>query len=73
MEIKIDLDLPAIIANAVSAERIQPIVDKAIADAIKSAITDATGYRSAFSEALKAQLAEVLPHGLGLDDVAKFQ
>lgn len=73
MEIKIELDLPAIIAQAVTAERLQPLVDKAIADAIKSAINDATGYRSAFSEAVTKQLADAMPHGLALNDVAKFQ
>ena len=73
MNISIELDLPSIIAQAVSAERIQPIVDRAIADAIKDAISDATGYRSAFREAMKTQLAEAMPHGLALDDVAKFQ
>lgn len=73
MEIKINLDLPDIISQAVSAERIQPIVDKAIADAVKDAINDATGYRSEFREAMKKQLAEAMPHGLDLDDVAKFQ
>lgn len=73
MEIKIELDLPAIIAQAVTAERLQPLVDKAIADALKSAINDATGYRSAFSEAVKKQLADAMPHGLAVDDVAKFQ
>ena len=73
MEIKIELDLPAIISAAVSAERIQPIVDKAVSDAIRSAIGDATGYRSAFSEAMKTQLTGAMPHGLALDDMAKFQ
>lgn len=73
MEIKIDLDLPAIICAAVSAERVQPLIDKAIGDAIKDAISDATGYRSAFREELKKQLAEAMPKGLGIDDRAKFQ
>lgn len=73
MEIKIDLDLPGIIAQACATERLQPLIDKAIGDALKSAINEATGYRSAFSEALKSQLIEALPHGLGVDDVAKFQ
>jgi len=73
MDVTIQLDLPAIIAQACSAEHIQPLVDKAISDALKSAISEATGYRSAFSEALKKQLAEALPHGLLVDDVAKFQ
>ena len=73
MEIKIELDLPSIIAQAVSAERIQPIVDKAIDEAVKSAISSATGYSSPFRKALEEQLREAMPHGLALDDVAKFQ
>lgn len=73
MDINITLDLPKIIAEACSAERIQPIIDKAISEAIKSAIDNATGYRSDFRKALEAQLAEAMPHGLGVDDVAKFQ
>ena len=73
MEIKIDLDLPSIISQAVSAERIQPIVDKAITSAITSAIDSATGYSSEFRKALEKQLKEAMPHGLALDDVTKFQ
>lgn len=73
MEIKIELDLPAIISQAVSAERIQPIVDKAISEVVSSAIRDATGYNSPFRESLKKQLTEAMPHGLAIDDVAKFQ
>lgn len=73
MEITIQLDLPAIIAQAVTAERIQPLVDKAISETIKSAISDATGYNSPFRKAVTEQLAEAMPHGLRLDDVAKFQ
>jgi hypothetical protein len=72
MEIKIELNLPELIASAVSAERILPILDKAISDAITSAIRDATGYNSPFSKALKQQLTEAMPHGLSIDDVAKF-
>jgi phage tail protein X len=72
MEIKIELNLPELIASAVSAEKIQPILDKAISDAITSAIRDATGYNSPFSTALKQQLTEAMPHGLSIDDVAKF-
>lgn len=73
MEIKIELDLPGIIAQACAAERLQPLIDKAIADALKSAIQEATGYRSPFAEALKTQLTEAMPHGLRIGDVAKFQ
>lgn len=73
MNITITLDLPGIIAQACAAERLQPLIDKAISEALKSAIDDATGYRSEFRKAMAAQLAEALPHGLGADDVAKFQ
>lgn len=73
MEIKLELDLPDIIAKAVSAERIQPIVEKAISDVVKSAIDEATGYRSDFRKRVTEQLTAALPHGLALDDVAKFQ
>lgn len=73
MEIKIELDLPGIIGSAVTAERIQPIVDRAIAEAIKDAISDATGYRSKFRAELKEQLSEAMPHGLEIEDCAKFQ
>ncbi|WP_287918472.1 hypothetical protein [Comamonas sp.] len=73
MQISIELDLPGIISSAVSAERIQPIVDKAIAEAVSSAIRDATGYSSPFRKALEIQLKDAMPHGLAIDDVAKFQ
>lgn len=73
MEIQITLDVQSIIKNAVSAERIQPLIDKAIADALKDAISETTGYRSAFREGLKKQLSEAMPHGLDIDDCAKFQ
>jgi len=73
MEIKIELDLPSIISQAVSAERIQPIVDKAIADAVKAAINDATGYRSEFQNAVISQMKDAMPHGIKIGDVAKFQ
>ena len=73
MQITIDLDLPTIISQAVSAERIQPLVDKAIAEAVGSAIRDATGYSSPFRKALETQLTQAMPHGLSIDDVAKFQ
>lgn len=73
MQIAIDLDLEAIISQAVSAERIQPIVNKAIDEAVKSAISNATGYNSGFRKAMEDQLKAAMPHGLSLDDVAKFQ
>jgi hypothetical protein len=73
MEIKIELDLPGIIAQSCAAERLQPLIDKAIADALRSAIEEATGYRSDFRKTLTTQLVEAMPHGLGVSDVAKFQ
>lgn len=72
MEIKIELNLPELIASAVSAEKIQPILDKAISQAITNAIREATDYSSPFSKALKQQLTDAMPHGLAIDDVAKF-
>lgn len=73
MDITLSLDLPGIIAQACSAERLQPLVDKAISDALRSSIDEATGYRSEFRKALFLQLAASMPHGLQVDDVAKFQ
>ena len=73
MKIDITLDMQSIISGAVSTDRLRPIVDKAISEAIKSAIDDATGYRSEFRVAIKKQLEQAMPHGLGVDDVARFQ
>lgn len=73
MQIDLAIDLQSAIQKAVSPEALQPIIDKAIQSAVSSAINDATGYRSKFSEALKTQMAEALPHGLGADDMVKFQ
>jgi hypothetical protein len=73
MELKINIDLEAAIAQALAPEKLQPILDKHIAGAITSAIDDATGYRSDFRTRLKDQLATALPHGLAMDDMAKFQ
>lgn len=73
MNISITLDLPGIIAQACAAERLQPLIDKAIGEALKSAIEEATGHRSEFRKTMAAQLVEALPHGLGTDDVVKFQ
>lgn len=73
MEFKIELDIASIVAQATSPERLQPLVDKAIGEAIKDALQSATGYRSPFREKLNQQLTEAMPHGLQLDDTAKFQ
>ena len=69
----ITIDFEGAIARALAPEALEPILDKHLKAAITSAIDDATGYRSEFQKALKTQLAETLPHGLGVDDVAKFQ
>lgn len=69
----ITIDFEGAIQRALSPEALNPILDKHIKSAINSAIEDATGYRSEFQKALKEQLAEALPHGLGVDDAAKFQ
>lgn len=69
----ITIDFEGAIARALAPEALEPILDKHLKAAITSAIDDATGYRSEFQKALKVQLSEALPHGLGIDDVAKFQ
>jgi DNA-binding protein YbaB len=73
MEVKLNLNIEAAIEKAIDPETLSPIVEKAIKDAVKSAIEDATGYRSDFRKALIEQLNTAMPHGLQLDDVAKFQ
>lgn len=73
MKLEIDLDLQAIITAATSTERLQPLVDKAIAEAIEAAVSDATGYSSDFRKAMTEQLKSAMPHGFQIDDVAKFQ
>lgn len=73
MELKINIDLEAALAQALAPEKLQPILDKHIAEAITSAIRNATDFNSEFRKSLQAQLAEAMPHGLNLDDVAKFQ
>lgn len=70
---QINIDIEQILAASLNAEKLAPVLDKHIGEAIKSAISDATGYNSSFSKKLKQQLAEVLPHGLGDDDLVKFQ
>ncbi|AVS67880.1 hypothetical protein C8245_21370 [Paracidovorax avenae] len=73
MKIEINIDLEASVAAALAPEKLQPILDKHITDAITSAVRDATGYDSEFRKGLKEQMKQVLPHGLGIDDVVKFQ
>lgn len=73
MELKINIDLEAALAQALAPERLQPILDKHIAEAITSAIRNATDFNSEFRKSVQAQLIEAMPHGLNIDDVAKFQ
>lgn len=73
MELNIKIDIEAAIANALQPEKLQPILDKHITDAVTASIREATGYNSTFRSSIENQLKEALPHGLSLDDVAKFQ
>jgi hypothetical protein len=73
MTITINLDFASIVSEAVQPERIKPLVENAIRDAINAAIQHATSYKSRFQEELIAQLSEALPHGLAIDDMSKFQ
>ena len=70
---QINIDVEALLAASLTAEKLAPVLDKHIGDAIKSAISDATGYSSPFRKKLAEQVAEALPHGLALDDAVKFQ
>lgn len=73
MNLNITIDLESAVAKALSPEKLAPILDKHVTEAIADAVRDVTGYRSEFREAVKKQLAELMPHGLDLSDVAKFQ
>lgn len=73
MKLEINLNIEDAINNALMPEKLSPLLEKAVNDAIKSAIEDATGYRSEFRKAIESQLKTAMPHGLGVSDVAKFQ
>lgn len=73
MDITIKIDIEKAIAGALAPEKLEPILDKHVTEAITSAIRDATDYSSDFRKTLSAQLKDVLPHGLGKDDTVKFQ
>ena len=73
MKLEINLDIESAINNALAPEKLNPLLEKAVNEAIKHAIYDATGYRSEFRKTLEEQLKTAMPHGLALDDVAKFQ
>ena len=65
MKLAIDIDFEGALTNALSQEKLAPMLDKAI--------SEATGYRSEFRKQLTEQIKGALPHGLGLDDMMKFQ
>lgn len=73
MNITINLDLEAAIQKAVSMERLAPIIERSLTSALEDAIGAATGYNSEFRKAAQKQLAEAMPHGLEIGEVAKFQ
>lgn len=73
MKLEINLNIEDAINKALSPEKLNPLLEKAVNEALKSAIDNATGYRSEFREALEKQMKDALPHGFALDDVAKFQ
>lgn len=70
---KFEIDLEGALARALSADKLAPVLDKHIMEAINDSLRDATGYGSDFRKALKGQLNGLMPHGLKVDDVAKFQ
>ncbi|QBP75371.1 hypothetical protein E2K99_10265 [Herbaspirillum huttiense] len=73
MDITIKIDIEKAIVGALAPEKLEPILDKHVTEAITSAIRDATDYSSDFRKALSEQFKDVLPHGLGKDDTVKFQ
>lgn len=73
MDITIKIDIEKAISGALAPEKLAPILDKHVTEAITSAIRDATDYSSDFRKTLSAQLKDLLPHGLGKDDTVKFQ
>ena len=58
MNFNFEIDIEGIVAAAVAPERIQPLLDKAITDAMKQSLDEATGYRSEFRKLLTQQLTE---------------
>lgn len=73
MQLTINLNIEDAISKAINPEVMGPVVEKAVFGAVKSAIEDATNYNSEFRKTLQKQLAATLPHGLDLNDLAKFQ
>jgi hypothetical protein len=73
MKLEINLNIEEAIQNAIKPEALTPLLEKAVNEAIKGAISDATGYSSDFQKTMKEQLKTAMPHGLTIDDIAKFQ
>lgn len=73
MKLEINLNIEDAINKALAPEKLNPLLEKTVNDALKSAIEDATGYRSEFRKAMEVQLKEAMPHGMGISGVAKFQ
>jgi hypothetical protein len=73
MQLTINLNIEDAISKAINSEVMAPVIEKAVFGAVKSAIEDATGYSSEFRKNLHKQLVTTLPHGLDLNDLAKFQ
>jgi hypothetical protein len=70
---KFEIDLEALLVRVFNPEKILPMLESAMTKALADAINDATSYGSDFRKSLKEQLSTQMPHGLKLDDVAKFQ
>lgn len=73
MDITIKIDIEKAIAGALTPEKLAPILDKHVTEAITSAISNATGYDSDFRKTLKEQIKDAMPHGLRVDEATKFQ
>lgn len=70
---KFEIDLEAAVARALSPEVLMPVLDKHLQKALDSAIGDSFSWNSDFQKALKEQLNQLIPHGLQVDDIARFQ
>lgn len=71
MQLNIDIQgmLADAMNNALSPEKLQPIIQSNIERALKDCIEDQLGYRAPFRELLKTKMAEVMPtdiEGLGM-------
>lgn len=71
---QIDINIEQIVAESVAAalapEKIQPIIQKNLDEAVKDAITEQFSWRSPFREMLKEKLAGVMP--TDIDDLARY-